>query len=114
MPRINSYSFGKIVIDGKEYRSDVIIFPNRVDASWWRKEGHELNPDDIREIIEEDPEILIIGTGASGLMKVKEETKRILEKHNIRFIIKTTKEACKLFNEESKKKKVIAALHLTC
>ena len=40
--KIDSYSFGRIVINGKTYTSDVIIFPDKVDASWWRKEGHLL------------------------------------------------------------------------
>ncbi len=114
MPRINSYSFGRIVIDGKTYMSDVIIFSDRVKADWWRKEGHELNSEDITEIIEEKPDLLIVGKGAYGLMKIKEETKRILEENNIKLIAKKTSEACKIFNEKSGKEKVVAALHLTC
>lgn len=35
---INSYDFGRIVVDGKAYTSDVIIFPDRVNSYWWRKE----------------------------------------------------------------------------
>jgi len=31
--KIDSYSFGRIVIDGQVYTSDVIIYPDRVDAS---------------------------------------------------------------------------------
>jgi hypothetical protein len=43
---IESYDFGVLRIDGKEYHSDVIIYPEsspggcRVDGSWWRKQGH--------------------------------------------------------------------------
>lgn len=112
MPKIDSFRFGQITIDGKGYTSDVVIFPNRVNSSWWRKEGHELNPEDIKEILEEKPELLIVGTGTSGLMKVKEETRKILEEKGIRLIERRTPEACKLYNES--KGKVVAALHLTC
>ena len=31
---INSYDFGRIVIDGNAFTTDVIIFPDRVDAEW--------------------------------------------------------------------------------
>jgi hypothetical protein len=33
-PKIDSYEFGRIVIDGREYRADVIILPERVVADW--------------------------------------------------------------------------------
>ena len=40
--RIDRYAFGNIVIDGKAYTKDVIIFPDRVYSPWWRKDGHFL------------------------------------------------------------------------
>ena len=39
---IDSYSFGEITVDGTGYRSDVILFPQRVVADWWRESGHRL------------------------------------------------------------------------
>jgi len=114
MPVINAYSFGKIVIDGITYKSDVIIFPNKVKSNWWRKEGHELNPEDIKEILEFKPKLLIVGTGAYGLMKVKEETKKILRKEGIELVEMPTEKAWRFYNEKASKEKVVAALHLTC
>ena len=35
---IESYDFGRIVIDGRKFASDVIIFLDRVDGNWWRKD----------------------------------------------------------------------------
>ena len=110
--KIQSFSFGQIIVDGKKFTDDVIIYSDRIDSSWWRKEGHELNPEDITEIIKEKPDLLIIGTGTANLMKVKEETKQILKQNNIEFVVVKTEEACKIFNNSSGK--VIAALHLTC
>jgi hypothetical protein len=37
---IDKYSFGSITIDGRTYDTDVIIYPERIDDRWWRKEGH--------------------------------------------------------------------------
>ena len=111
---IESYSFGRIVVDGKEYTSDVIIYPDHVDSSWWRKEGHRLQVVDIEKVIEEKPEILIVGTGASELMKVSEEVKNYITSRGIRLVVDRTKEACKAYNRLSKWAKTIGALHLTC
>jgi len=111
---INSYEFGYIVIDGKSYTSDVIIYPQRIDANWWRKEGHLLFPQDIKEVIEEKPEVLIIGTGDFGLMKVPPETLKYIKSKGIEVKTKPTRLACQLYNEIYNSQKTIAALHLTC
>ena len=37
VPKVESCSFGEIVIDGKHYSNDVIIYPTRVDDHWWRR-----------------------------------------------------------------------------
>ena len=111
---IDSYSFGKIVIDGKTYTSDVILYPDKVDESWWRKDGHLLQKEDLIDVIQYNPEVLIVGTGAYGLMKVPDETKQFLEAKEIELIAEETREACKTYNELKEKRKVIAAFHLTC
>jgi len=111
---IELYSFGRIVIDGKEYTSDVIIYPDHVDSFWWRKEGHRLQVVDIDKAIAEKPEILIIGTGASGLMEVSKEVESYTTSKGIRLVVDTTKKACDAYNRFSKTAKTIAALHLTC
>lgn len=111
---IESYSFGEIVVDGKKYTNDVIVFPDRVESNWWRKEGHSLHPEDIDKVIEESPDILIVGTGAYGRMKIPSETRKYIESNGIELIAKKTEAAFKAYNELSNSKKVVAALHLTC
>lgn len=111
---IESYSFGRIVIDGQAYTSDVIIYPDRVDAHWWRKEGHRLDRHDLTEVVAEKPEVLVVGTGHSGLMGVPEETRKYLESEGIEVIAEVTGQAYQTYNRLSGSKKVIAALHLTC
>ncbi|UCE15325.1 MAG: Mth938-like domain-containing protein [Candidatus Bathyarchaeota archaeon] len=112
---IDSYDFGQIVINGRRYTSDVIVFPDRVRDSWWRREGHQLHVKDIEEAVQEEkPEVLVVGTGHSGLMKVLPETEKYLKSKGIELIAQSTREACKTFNRIVKSKRVIAALHLTC
>jgi hypothetical protein len=111
---IDSYSFGKIMIDGKMFTSDVIIFPDRVDDSWWRKNGHLLQKEDLTEIIKHDLEVLIVGTGDNGLMKVTDETRRFLESRGIELISEETRKACDTYNNLLGRKRIIAALNLTC
>jgi len=115
MPRVEKYSFGEIVIDGKLYTRDLIITPTRIKPNWWRKEGHELCLEDIKDVLEEDIEILVVGTGYSGLMRVLPEVYEEAEKRGIRIIVEKSAEACKVYNKlASEGKKVALAIHLTC
>jgi hypothetical protein len=111
---IDSYDFGRIVIDGKRYNRDLIIFPDKVQAGWWRKEGHHLHKADLREVLEAKPEVLVIGTGYYGEMTVPAETRKNVESEGIELIVQKTAEACKTFNRLMESRKVVAALHLTC
>ncbi|WP_333653845.1 Mth938-like domain-containing protein [Dissulfurispira sp.] len=112
--KIQHYSFGRITIDGKTYTSDVIIYPDRVNSSWWRKEGHFLQMDDLREVLDARPEVIIIGTGYSGVMRVSDEVISNLKSMKIDVHVARTTDAVNLFNELSGKRKTIACLHLTC
>ncbi len=112
---IDDYSFGRIVIDGKTFTSDVIIYGERVDASWWRKEGHRLDPEDIADVLSARPDILIIGTGYAGVMTVPKKTREKIASCGIEFKVERTGKAVDLFNAlQAEKKRVIAALHITC
>jgi len=111
---IKSYDFGRIVINGRDFGSDVVIFPDRVKGNWWRKEGHILSVDDVKEIVDAKPEVLVVGTGYSGLMKIDPQTERYLKSSGIELIAAKTEKACKIFNELSKSRRVVAAFHLTC
>ena len=111
---VDSYQFGLIVVNGKKYTSDVIIFPDRVKENWWRKSGHQLCLEDIAEVIAENPEVLIVGTGASGLMKVLPEVQRAAQAQGIKLVAEPTSEACNTYNQLCPSQRVVAALHLTC
>jgi hypothetical protein len=112
---IDSYQFGKIVIDGKAYKSDCLIIGGSVKANWWRKQGHLLTPDDLERVIAAKPKFLVVGCGTSGMMKVPEGINQILQEHGIELFSANTNKAVEKFNElADKDKNIAAALHLTC
>lgn len=112
---IESYSFGSMQISGQTYAADLILFPDRVEANWWRKEGHSLSLEDLKEVLSYLPEVLIIGTGASGLMQVPSSLIQTLEKRRIEVVVSNTGEAWNRFNAEIRKgRRAVGAFHLTC
>jgi len=112
---IDSYQFGKIIIDGIAYNSDCLILGDTVQANWWRKQGHLLSAEDLQPIITAKPSLLIVGCGASGLMKISDEAREVLLEEDIQLEAVDTAKAVERFNELSKTGvNIAAALHLTC
>lgn len=111
---ISQYDFGRIVVDGKEYNSDLIILPDRIIDEWWRQEGHRLTVDDLQEVIAAQVEVLVVGTGKFGAMKVPPETVAALANRGIKTEIAPTEQACQIFEKLRAHKQTAAAFHLTC
>lgn len=112
---ITDYHFGSITVDGQTYRSDLIIFPDEVRSNWWRKEGHALYMEDLSGLFEKSPDVLIVGTGAYGVMKVSKGVIDSAMEKKVVLVIKKTAEACDEYNSLVQAgKRTVAALHLTC
>lgn len=111
---IDSYEFGEIVVDGKKHANDILILQDRSVISWWRREGHVLNVEDLKEVLREGLEVLVIGTGASGMMSVPQATRNHVSSLGVELIVHKTESACGKYNGLLRGTKVAAALHLTC
>lgn len=110
---IDSYKFGKIVIEGEEYNSDLILTPTKIIRNWQREEGFLLKASDLKQAMKENPSVLIIGIGFEGCIKLDSSVEYICSKNNINLIVQKTKDAVNTFNS-MKAPGVVAALHLTC
>jgi len=115
--RIEEYRFGQIRIGSKSYSSDVIIWPDRVQDGWWRRQGHSLSPEDLKEVILGHPARLVVGTGYYGDMSIPEGTRKWVEKEGIELTALPTEEAVKVWNrwlDHGTINDAVAAFHLTC
>ncbi len=112
---IDAFSFGQMIINGKTYRKDLIIYPDRrIDPAWRRQNGHRLIYADIAALIQRGPQTIVVGTGASGMMVPDTHLHDTLTEMNIAFEAAPTKEAVNIFNRLIKTKRVGACFHLTC
>jgi len=112
---IDDCTFGRIVVNGKEYTSDLIIYPDgHIEDHWWRKSGHRLSSGDIDKLIQSKPDVIVAGTGVSGLMKPEQTLEKLLHQQGIKFIAEPNKKAMKIFNKLLSKERVSACFHLTC
>lgn len=116
MKYINSYSFGNIKINDQEYTNDVIISPDKIlEDNWWRKEGHELNLEDMDKIFDYNPDIFVMGVGHNGRVDIQPEVVNKLQEEGVDLKSAKTTEAVEIYNELVKQNKdLIGGFHLTC
>ncbi len=113
--KIDSCSFGTLVINGKPYTEDLIIHPDgKIMMPWRRKRGYQLSMDDLQELIDSSPEVIVAGTGVSGGVRPDRNLEEDLSKLAIEFIAVPNEKAIRAFNELVPGKRVGAGFHLTC
>lgn len=112
---IENFSFGNIVVNGITYTNDIKIIQGKVIPIWWRKSGHQVNIDDIQDIIDAKPDILVLGKGKPGMMKSTLSLCDFLKQNDMDLIEEKTSKAIKTFNRLFKQgRNVCAGFHLTC
>lgn len=112
---IDDYAFGRMAIGGVDYTSDLKIIRGKVLGDWWRENGHRVTEKDIADILEDKPEILVLGRGRPGLMKSTRSLRDSLRKRSIQLVEENTAKAIQTFNRlHEKGEHVAAGFHLTC
>jgi hypothetical protein len=111
---IDAYEFGSITIDGRTYRTDLLIWPGHIKPDWWRLEAHLLQLPDVAEALAAAPRVLVVGAGESGRLQVDPELVAYLQDQGIELLAQPTREACRSLNRLASKRRLAAALHLTC
>ena len=112
---IEHFSFGTIIVNGVTYTNDIKIIQGKVIPTWWRKSGHQVNIDDIQDILDVKPSILVLGKGKPGMMESTPSLYEFLKQNDIELIEEKTSKAIKTFNRLFKQgKNVCAGFHLSC
>jgi hypothetical protein len=113
---IESYVTGRSMrVAGKTYTTDLKIIGETVKDNWWRRQGHRLLSDDIVDILDSRPDVLVVGTGYAGNLDVPPSLRKNLAERGVRLITEHTAEAVELFNRHrAQEESVAGAFHLTC
>ena len=112
---IEEYSMGRMKVCGKTHRRDLKIIGGRVKEDWWREQGHRLSMEDIRDILDASPDILVVGAGYASGMRVSGTVLRALKAEKIEVRVENTYDAVEIFNAlKSENRNVAGAFHLTC
>jgi len=110
---IEDYEFGRMIIDGKNYDNDLIIYDDKI-VNWWRKEGHVVNIDDLKDLPDEF-NVIVIGSGSSGVCVIPDKTIEYIKNKSMEIVIEITGNAVKTYNRlVDEGKKVVGVFHLRC
>jgi hypothetical protein len=119
MAKISSFNFGFIVVDGKQYIHDVVILPDGTvkerEASKGRLGSHTISWREVVNIINGQPEVIIIGTGTSAMAKLTEDVGINIRRANLNLVVLPSYQAVERFNQlTGEGKRVAALIHITC
>jgi hypothetical protein len=117
--RIDGTGFGNITIDGETYNHDVVI-RLRGDIVKRKKNlskrlygtSHLISKDETKFVFEKGAELLVIGSGQEGNVRLSPEAEAYLAKKGCEIVIQPTPKAFRIFNETRGKK--IGLFHVTC
>jgi len=119
MAKIDSFSFGSIVVDGKKYRRDLIFLPDGTvkqrKGGFWLFGGHNIKKEEIEELFRAGAESAVVGIGTSSRARVSNEAKKYVEEKKLDLVILPSSDAVKKINQlVGQGKKVAALIHITC
>lgn len=108
--QIKSILPGKIIINNETYTSSVIISAEKLISPWAPKNSNDITNADLLQLLELEPEIILIGTGDNSVILSAKKLKPLLEKQ-FHVECMNTKAACRTYTVlVSEGRKVVAGL----
>src|SRR3990172_5886613 len=111
--KIDNYIYGCLTINKKDYLSDMYVTADHAVVkrkSTLAKTSLVVYPGEIEFLLKEEPEVLIIGTGKIGWLRIPKEIAKLCEKANVKLEVYTTKKATNIYNWYQGKATKVAAL----
>jgi hypothetical protein len=118
--KIDELIFGSIVVAGKKYRRDILIF---TDGTVRKREGgflmfgsHEIKQRELEDLSRGQPETIVVGTGTDSAAHVAPEAGSWAKGKNLSLLlVQLSYDAVAKVSELVEQKKRVAALiHITC
>jgi hypothetical protein len=118
-PKAGLHAWGQIDIEGLGSFRDVKLWPGGGREWDWEETGtrHDpgIQPADFAELLDADPEVVVLSKGRELRLKICEETMQLLRKHGVTVVREETSVAIAEYNRLAQGSRRVAALiHTTC
>jgi hypothetical protein len=119
MAKIDSFNFGFIVVDDKQYTHDVIILPDGTvkgrDGGKGRLGSHSIARSEIESLTRAQPDVILIGTGVQGMARLARDAEHFLMEPDFNLTLLPSPQIVKKYNQSIEDgEKVAALIHVTC
>ncbi|MBW3660578.1 MAG: Mth938-like domain-containing protein [Gemmatimonadetes bacterium] len=118
-PRIEDLDWGRLAVEGREapYK-DAKLWPGGSREWDWNETGTRhvpgVQPADVEEVVEHGAEVVVLGRGILGALRVKDETLEALERAGVEVHVAKTEEAVRRYNELREARPTGGLFHTTC
>ena len=89
MVKVESLSFGSIIVGGRKYRRDLILLPDGTvkqrKGGFWIFGSHSLKRKEIEELSRAGAEEIVIGTGTSSQAGLSDEARAYAEQARLQL-----------------------------
>lgn len=116
----DSFRFGEVVIGGKSY-GDLLVVGEKIEERDDLRLERELGTDhligdwEVTRLLSGHPEIVLIGTGTVGVLKVEEGVREKIKNAGAKLVVLPTPLAIREYNTlVGQGKRVNALIHSTC
>jgi hypothetical protein len=119
MVKINSFNFGFIVVDEKQYSHDVIILSDGTVLDRHPGKGrlgsHTITKSEVDALIKEQVDVVLIGSGVDGMARLAHDAENILLNPELNITMLPSPQIVKKYNQHIENgDKVAALIHVTC
>jgi uncharacterized protein len=94
---IQRYDVGVIIIAERSYRESLILLPDRVIENWPPNSVNDLADEDFHQLMELEPEIVLLGTGLQQQFPHPSLTQPLMQQR-IGLEVMDTAAACRTYN----------------
>ena len=105
---IQEYKYGMFKVDNRVYYDDIKLLGTKV--KFWECRTREIRLEDIQDLLEIKPQMIIIGLGAGGLISVSDGVKEALRMRRITLVSEKNQKAAEAYNDALNNGKNVAAI----
>lgn len=118
-PRIAVLAWGRIELaGGLGIFRDAKLYPGGAREWDWRETGTRhvpgIQPQDVEELLERGCRSIVLATGMEERLRVRRQTKKLLEDRGVVYEVLPTRRAVERYNELTATELVGALIHSTC
>ncbi len=118
-PLVHRHGWGQIEVEGVGSIRDAKLWPGGGRAWDWTETGTDhqpgVQPADLAELLEHEPDVIILSRGRQGRLGVSPETLSLLAERGIEIVGEETAAAIEHYNRlAAAGRRVAALIHTTC